>query len=56
VPDDDADDLVTQDERQLRLLELAIHDVQVRPAHAARAHVEQDLARQRGGISELCRP
>ena len=38
-----ADDLVAGDERQLRVGELAVDDVQVGPADAAGAHAQQDL-------------
>ena len=45
----DADDLVSRDERQLRVGKLTVDDVQVGPAHSAGAHLEQHLARPRSG-------
>ena len=42
-----ADDLVAENERQLRVGELAVDDVQVGAADAAGAHAEQHLARAR---------
>src|SRR5439155_26671376 len=42
---DDADDLVSEHERQLRIVELTVGDVQIRPAHAAGADAEEDLPR-----------
>ena len=45
-----ADDLVARDERQLRVLELPVDDVEVGAADAAREHPQQDLAR--GGLGD----
>ena len=44
-----ADDLVARDERQLRPVELAVDDVQVGAADAARAHAQQHLSIARNG-------
>ena len=35
---------MTGDERQLRLLELSVDDVEIRPAHAAGSHADDHLA------------
>ena len=43
--DDDADDLVTKHQRQLRVGELTIDDMQVGAAHGAGAHRDQHLLR-----------
>jgi hypothetical protein len=37
------DDLVTEDKRQLRLVELAVADVQIRAAHPAREDAQPYL-------------
>ncbi len=39
------DDLVTEDEREFRLCKLAIDDVEIGPADAARRYLNQNLAR-----------
>src|SRR5690606_29161889 len=44
---DRAHDLVAEDQRQLRLGELAVEHVQIRPAHAAAANANQDLVGSR---------
>ena len=41
--DDHADDLVAEHQRQSRLSQIAVHDVQVGAADAAGAYLEQDL-------------
>src|SRR4029453_18240726 len=51
--DHPADDLVAEDQRELRLAELAIEDVQVRPADGAGRHVEEELALGRLGVREF---
>src|SRR5690606_21749831 len=51
--DDLADDLVAEDQRQLRIRQLAVGDVQVGPADPAGAHAQQHLARARLGIRQL---
>ena len=43
--DDDADDLVPGNERQLRIGKLAVDDMQICPAHGAGAHRDQQLLR-----------
>ena len=48
-----ADDLVAQHERQLRVRELAVGDMEIGAAHAARLHGEQDLARTGLGAREV---
>jgi hypothetical protein len=50
-----ADDLVAEDERELRPVELAVDDVEVSATDAAGPHVEQDGAggRSRGGQLDL---
>src|SRR5262249_6329993 len=56
VLDDGAHDLMAEDERQLRLRELAVDDVHVRPADAASVHAQTDLAGcelGRGTVDEL---
>ena len=45
------DDLVPRDERKLRLVELAVDDVQIGAAYPAGRDADQDLARQRGAGS-----
>jgi hypothetical protein len=52
---DGADDLVPQDQRQLRLGQLAVHDVQVGAADAAGSDLDQDLARARLGVRDVRR-
>ena len=50
-----ADDLVSEDERQLRVLELAVEDMEVGTAHAAGAHAKENLSgrgRWVGDVSE----
>src|SRR6185436_7365667 len=42
--EDRSDDLVPEDQRQLRLVQLSVEDVQVRAADAAHRDVDQDLA------------
>ena len=42
--DDDADDLVTGDQRQRGIRQFAVDDVQIGAAHAAGMHAQQDLA------------
>jgi hypothetical protein len=44
---DDADDFVTGDQRDLRVGQIAVDHMEIRPAHAACAHLDQQLARQR---------
>ena len=51
-----ADDLVAEDERELRLRELAVDDVEVGAAHAARAHPKQHLPVRGLGIRKLGEP
>ena len=43
LPQDDPDNLVTQDQGELGVRELPIEHVKVRPADGARAHTEEDL-------------
>src|SRR5262249_42526089 len=50
---DGADALVAEDERQLRVREVAGHDVQIGPADAAGVDAEPDLPRRRVGVGEL---
>ena len=42
---DPADDLVTGDDRHLRVWKFAIDDMQIRPADAARGHLDANLPR-----------
>ena len=48
-----ADDLVTGDERQLRVTELAVDDVEVRSTNTARPNLENQLARAGNGTVDL---
>src|SRR5207253_2271838 len=50
-----ADHLVAGHERELRAVELAVDDVQIRPADAAGVDPHEHLARAGGGIGELRR-
>src|SRR5581483_1780381 len=54
--DDLSDDLVARDERQLRLGELAVHDVQIRAAHAAGAHAQERLSGGGNGVGDVGEP
>ncbi len=56
---DPADNLVTDDERQLRVWQFAIDDVQIRAANRARRHAHEQLARastRHGHFDTLERP
>ena len=44
---DPADDLVTRDDRRLRVWKFPIDDMQIRPADAARCHLDPNLPRPR---------
>ena len=48
-----ADDLVAEDERQLRARQLAVDDVQVGAADAAREHAEEHLPGRRRRVGHL---
>ncbi|ABA51266.1 hypothetical protein BURPS1710b_A1017 [Burkholderia pseudomallei 1710b] len=48
-----ADDLVPRNHRPLRIAQIAVDDVQIGPAHAARVHVDQQLPRRRHGVRQL---
>ena len=50
------DDLVPEDERELRRRQLAVDDVQVGAADAARPDPQQHLARRDGGDRQIGRP
>jgi hypothetical protein len=50
---DPADDLVPGNHRHLRVRQLAVNDVQVRAADAARQHPDADLVRRRLRIRQL---
>ena len=49
---DPTDDLMARDERQLRLGQLPVDDVEVRPAHAAGGDPQQHLARARNRVRQ----
>ena len=51
-----ADDLVTDDERELRLRQLAVDDVEVGAADRARGDPQPNLARLRLGDGQLLEP
>ena len=51
-----ADDLVAHHQRQLRLGEVAVEDVEVGAADAAGADLELDLAGTGGGVGQLSQP
>ena len=53
--DDASDDLVTDDERELRVRQLAVDDVQVRAADAAREDLDEHLSRAGLGIGKIGR-
>ena len=44
---DDTDDLVSRHQRKIVHRQLAVDDVQIRPADAARAHLHKHIAGQR---------
>jgi len=44
---------MAQDERELRVLKVAVDDMEIRSAHAARADTKQQLARLRDGVRQL---
>ena len=46
---DTADDLMARHDRQVPRRQVALRDLQIRPAHAARGHAQADLARARVG-------
>jgi hypothetical protein len=48
-----ADDLVAEDERELRTIELAVRDVEVGPADAAGLHGDEQLPRAGLGPGEV---
>jgi hypothetical protein len=52
---DGADDLMSEDERELRLRELAVDDVQIGAADGARLHANPKLAGCRFGARKLGR-
>src|SRR3712207_5835818 len=49
-----ADDLVSGDQGQLRVLDSAVHDVQIRPAHGAGVDPQEGLLRRRLKLRNLC--
>ena len=51
--DDGADHLVSEDERELRLCQLAVDDVEIGAADAAGGHREQHLSGTRLGVGEV---
>src|SRR5690606_7086625 len=53
---DRADDPVTGDQRKLRMFQLRVQDMEVRPADAARSYPEQALARPRRRNRPICQP
>src|SRR5262249_15058372 len=50
---DGTDDLVAGDERELRIGQLAVEDVQVRAADRAGVHAQEDLSRPGPGLAQL---
>ncbi len=44
---DPPDDFVARNDRHMRVWQLAVHDVQIRAAHTASAHLHANLARPR---------
>ena len=53
--DDLTDDLMAEDERELRAREVAVDDVEIRPADTARADAKQQLTGLRDGFGQLRR-
>ena len=50
------DDLVSEDERELRQRQIAVDDVQIGATDAARPDAQQHLARRDGGDGQIGRP
>ena len=53
LADDSSDDLVAEHERQLRVRQLAVEDVEVGPADAAGLHPDEQLPRPRRGFGQF---
>src|SRR5207244_13195254 len=50
---DDADDLVARNDRHVRIRQLAGDDVQIRPAHAAGADLDEHFSRERDRLLQI---